>query len=226
MTFERAIGPVQPWLSQPRLAEVVSIDDPQSLARVQIRLHGADPDEEAAIWARVAVPFAGADRGAFLIPDVGDEVLVIFEGGDARSPIVVGGLWNGADAPPESISGSVDRWTFTGKAGTRIAIMEDQAGQENVVIETPGGSKLTVTDAGGGKITMRAGGATVQMSPSGVTVRTGSNVTIEGSMVSISASYANVDCPFVNFSGIVNCQTLMTTSVISSSYTPGAGNIW
>ena len=226
MSFQQAISLAAARAAQPRLAQVTSIDDPEGLARVKIRLHGADPDGEAESWARVAVPFAGNDRGAFLIPDVGDEVLVIFAGGDLRAPIVVGSLWNGADLPPEEVSGAVDRWSFTGKAGTRVAIMEDRAGSERVEIETPNGARCTISDQGGGRATIRAGGATVKLSPSGVSIETGGQVTVDASAVSISTSLMNVDCPFVNFSGMVNCQTLMATSVMSASYTPGAGNIW
>ena len=36
---------------------------------------------------------------------VGDEVLVAFEGGDLRHPFVIGGLWNGQDAPPTTMDG-------------------------------------------------------------------------------------------------------------------------
>jgi hypothetical protein len=28
------------------------------------------------------------------------------------------------------------------------------------------------------------------------------------------------------FDGLVQCQTLITNSVVSASYTPGAGNVW
>ena len=43
---------------------------------------------------------AGTNRGIWFVPDVDDEVLVAFEGGDPRRPYVLGGLWNGKDAPP------------------------------------------------------------------------------------------------------------------------------
>src|SRR5688572_32481373 len=105
------------------LAEVISVQDPDQLARVKVRLLVLDGDGNAEIWARVAVPFAGGDRGALFIPDVGDEVLVMFVGGDPRFPVVLGGLWNGGAQPPDQFAGNrVDRWLFKGKAGTRVAI--------------------------------------------------------------------------------------------------------
>ena len=147
-----------------QLARVVSVEDPQKLARVQVQLLGPDGDAEGPVWARVAVPVAGPDRGAFLIPDVDDEVLVMFVAGDPRSPVVVGGLWNGNQKPPEEIGGDkIDRWSFTGTNGTRIAIVEQSSGTEQIVLETPNGVTATLTDQGGGKIELKEAGNTVTM---------------------------------------------------------------
>src|SRR4051794_32389997 len=60
------------------------------------------------VWARLATTMAGNNRGTWFIPDVGDEVLVAFEGGQPRRPYVVGALWNGQDAPPEQMDGAGD----------------------------------------------------------------------------------------------------------------------
>jgi hypothetical protein len=35
-----------------------------------------------------------------------------------------------------------------------------------------------------------------------------------------------VDAAMSKFSGVVKCDTLISNAVVSSSYTPGAGNIW
>lgn len=80
-------------------AVVSEINDPAELGRVQIHL----PDHAggAKEWARVVGPLIG--RALTAIPlAVGDEVVVAFENGDVRHPIVIGNLWNGVDAPPES----------------------------------------------------------------------------------------------------------------------------
>src|SRR5262249_47023654 len=157
------------------LAEVVSVEDRNGRGRVQIRLYDHDNvgHQDAPIWARVAVPFAGSNYGAFFIPNKGDEVLVNFLNGDPRLPIVVGGLWNGAAQQPERLGGdgkSVDRWTITGKNGTRIAIIEQQGGQPTIKLSTPGGVTGTFTDENGGKIELHVQGTTITADSSGVLV--------------------------------------------------------
>jgi uncharacterized protein involved in type VI secretion and phage assembly len=215
------------WWAGAQVAKVVSVQDPQSLSRVQVQLLGPDADNDAPVWARVVVPFAGDNYGAFLIPDVDEEVLVIFVAGDPRNPVVVGSLWNGGTSIPETIGGSnVDRWTLTGKNGTRIAIVEESSGQEKVEIETPAGVKATLTDESGGKIKLEAAGNTVTMDTQGVSVQAASKVKVSASQVEVSAGMVKVDAGMSKFSGVVKCDTLIATTVVGSTYTPGAGNVW
>jgi uncharacterized protein involved in type VI secretion and phage assembly len=78
-------------------ATVIGVADPLGLGRVLIRL--PDGISETEVWARVASSSPGA-REAVFQPEVSDEVLVAFAGGDQRSPIVVGSLWQGGSPPP------------------------------------------------------------------------------------------------------------------------------
>lgn len=216
------------------LAKVVSVQDPDNLNRVQLRIYNCDgnADQDAAVWARVATPFAGNNRGAFLFPDVGDEVLVIFLSGDARFPVVIGGLWNGLDHAPESFGGSgdsVDRWTFTGKAGTRIAIVEEQSGQETVQFSTPGGLTGKMTDAGGGSIEFKNSTSTsIKIDTQGITIAapSGKVSVTAASQVEVTAGQVSVTAAMSTFSGMVKCDVMQATTVIATTYTPGAGNVW
>jgi len=163
------------------LAEVTSVNDPDNRTRVQVRLLSFDGvgDHDAPIWARVAVPFAGGNRGAFMLPDVGDEVLITFVNSDVRFPIVIGGLWNGNASAPETLGGSgdrVDRWTIVGKAGSRIAIVEENQGEATISFKTPGGVSGELTDKSGGKIEFKAAGTTVTIDTGGVSVQTPSKL--------------------------------------------------
>lgn len=224
MTF---LPPISSFRPPPvvSLAEVVSVDDPENQTRVQIRLltqTGVD-GQDATVWARVAVPFAADRNGAFLIPDVGSTVVVGFLDGDPRYPVVLGALWHGAAQAPETIGSEVDVWSLTGKAGTRIAIEEKS--RPTIKLSTPGGVKATLTDAGS-KLTLTAGGSTITLAPQGVKIETSGNIEVNGSMVKVSAGMVTVDAGLSRFSGVVSCDTLIATTVIASTYTPGAGNVW
>ncbi len=210
------------------LAEVVSVQDPDARGRVQVRLLSYDgvAQQDAAVWARVAVPFAGRSYGAFFIPDVGEEVVVALVNGDPRFPVVIGSLWNGGATPPEQIGSEVDRWTLVGKAGTRIAIEEQASGSATVSIRTPNGVSAAFTDSGGGKVEYTNGVSTVTVDTSGVTIDSPGTVKIRASELKVSAGIVTVDAGMSQFSGVVKCDTLIATSVVGSSYTPGAGNVW
>ncbi|RQP21477.1 phage baseplate assembly protein V [Piscinibacter terrae] len=213
-------------LAMPYLGRVTDVNDPQNLARVKVELYALDTSNDVAMWARVASPFAGDKRGGFFIPQEGDEVLVVFVNGDARHPVVVGGLWNGSASPPESLNGKVDRWTITGKAGTRIAIIEESDATATIECKTPQGVKLTMTDESGGKVKIECAGNTVTIDTQGVSIEAAAKVKVQAAQVEVSAGMVKVDAAMSQFSGVVKCDTLITNSVVSTSYTPGAGNIW
>jgi uncharacterized protein involved in type VI secretion and phage assembly len=210
------------------LAEVIDLNDPENLARVQVRLLNCDgvDGHDGPVWARVASAFAGNNRGAFLIPDVGDEVLVTFVNGDPRYPIVLGGLWNGSDTAPESISGGRNlRKVVRSKNGVKLTL-EDQDGQEKCIIETPGLQKVTLKD-GPGEITIEdSNGNSIKLESAGVTITAAAKVTVNAAQVAVSAGMVQVDAGISKFSGVVQCDTLIATTVVATTYTPGAGNVW
>jgi uncharacterized protein involved in type VI secretion and phage assembly len=214
------------------LGHVVSVKDPNNLNRIQVRVYSVDgvSDQDGAVWARVAVPFAGSSRGAFMIPDVGDEVLVVYLSGDSRFPVVIGSLWNGHDSAPDAFGGSgdsVDRWTITGKAGSKIAIVEDSTGP-TIQFTTPGGLSGKMTDSDGSIEFQNSTGTSVKIDGSGVTIDAPTSqvqVTAAASMT-LTAPMLTVNAPMTTFSGNVTCQLLMATTVTAATYSPGAGNVW
>jgi phage protein D len=83
------------------VGQVTNNDDPEKLCRVKVKFPALTEDDEST-WARLASPGAGPARGMQWVPEINDEVLVGFELGDTNRPIVLGGLWNRSDTPPES----------------------------------------------------------------------------------------------------------------------------
>ena len=222
--FERAAG----WLSAGHLAQVVSISDPLGQNRVQVRLIAYDDVEghDLPLWARVVAPFAGNDRGTFFMPDVDDEVLVVFAQGDPRYPLVLGGLWSGANAAPDSIGGAGNiRKIIKSKNAIQI-VLDDTQGQETLTLETPGGQKLKLKDGPGSVTIEDSNGNSIKLETSGITITASAKVTVNASQIAVSAGMVTVDAGMSKFSGVVQCDTLISNAVVSSSYTPGAGNIW
>jgi phage baseplate assembly protein V len=99
-------------------------------------LHEEDADEKESNWARVATAMAGNDMGTFLMPEVGDEVLVAFDHGDFNSPYVIGSLWNGKDKPPED---DCKKRVIKTKSGLKITFDDNTA-----EIEIDGGRKISI----------------------------------------------------------------------------------
>ena len=50
-------------------------------------------------WLRMAQPYAGGGKGFSFIPEIGEEVMIDFEGGNAERPYVKGTLYNGVGDP-------------------------------------------------------------------------------------------------------------------------------
>lgn len=212
------------------LASVTSVKDDKKQGRVQVRLLAFDgvTAQDAPMWARVAVPFAGANRGAFMIPNKGDVVVVQFVHGEPSAPIVVGGVWNGQQQAPEQLGGSgeeVDRWTFVGKRGTRVAIVEEQAGA-TISLTTPNSAEsITITEQASGKIELKTPSSTVTLESSGVTVKS-PKVTVQAAQVQVNAPSVTVNAALSKFNGIVKAIAVQAPAIIGNVYTPGAGNIW
>lgn len=210
-------------------ALVTDISDPDGLGRVKISLPWA-PDTAGAryeTWARLATFMAGKNRGSWFIPDVDDEVLIVFEGGDPRRPYVIGSLWNGTDSPPETMdsAGKNFKKVLRSRNGVKLT-MDDNDGREQFILETPGGQKLTLKDGPGAVEIVDSNGNSIKLETSGITITASAKVTINASQVAVSAGMVTVDAGMSKFSGVVQCDTLISNSVVSASYTPGAGNIW
>jgi uncharacterized protein involved in type VI secretion and phage assembly len=210
-------------------ALVRDIADPDGQGRVKVALPWSPDSDGAAyeVWARLATLMAGGGRGTWFVPDVSDEVLVAFAAGDPRQPFVVGALWNGQDAPPESMDGGGRNYirSIHSRNGVKVTL-DDNDGREQLVLETPGGQKLTLKDGPGAVEIVDANGNSVKLESSGITVTSSAKVTINASTAEVSAGMVTVNAGMSKFSGVVKCDTLITNSVVSSSYTPGAGNVW
>jgi type VI secretion system secreted protein VgrG len=113
--------------------------------RIKVQFHWdrtGKKDENSSCWVRVSTPWAGKNWGAIHIPRIGQEVLVEFLDGDPQSPIVIGSVWNGEQAPPYGLpaagtqSGIKSRSSKGGGAENCNELrFEDKKGSEEVYFQ-------------------------------------------------------------------------------------------
>ena len=208
-------------------ALVLDVQDPDGQGRVKVSLPWS-PDSSGssyAAWARVSTLMAGNNQGSWFIPDNNVEVLVIFLGGDPRHPCVIGALWNGQDKPPQSMDSDNNIKKLRSRNGVAITL-DDTQGSESLRLETPGGQMITLQDGPGSILIQDSNGNSIKLDQSGVTIDTSSQVSISASQAQVTAGMVTVNAGMTQFNGVTNHDTVITNSIVSASYTPGAGNIW
>jgi uncharacterized protein involved in type VI secretion and phage assembly len=200
--------------------------DPEQLGRVLVRVpEVAAMQGGRGLWAGLAVPRAHAARGTWLIPDVDEEVLVAFEGGDPARPYVIGSLWSKAHPPPEQMTAGNPVTSIVTAAGSRL-MFDDRSGGVSIRVETPGGRSVTLRDHDSTIVVDDGSGSSITMSPAGVEIRAAAKLTLTASTVEITAGSIELEAGMTKASGVVQCDTMIANSVVASSYTPGAGNVW
>ena len=165
-------------------ASVVDNRDSEGLARVLVRVSALTDVIGGDVWARVATMMAGRNRGTWFVPEVGDEVLVAFEQGDVKEPYVIGALWNAKSRPPAE--SPVDVKLIRSRNGITLRIRDDR-NNNALVLETPGGQRITLQDNPGSVRVEDANGNSVMLSASGMTVNASAAVTVNASRVEVSA---------------------------------------
>jgi phage protein D len=154
-------------------AIVTDNNDPEGLGRVKVKYPWLSP-EHASDWARVAAPGAGANRGIEYLPEINDEVLVGFELGDVHHPYVLGGLWNGKDAPP----GDKNKVVSGGKIEQRV--IRSRSGHTVTLDDQDGAGGITIEDRKGNRIALESGSDALKISIKGdVTVECQGSLTMK-----------------------------------------------
>jgi len=171
---------------------VVARDDPDKLHRIKVKLPTLGDNAE--VWARVASPYGGADRGWFFRPEVGDEVIIGFYNDDPRFPVILGSMYSPKSKPPAK--GLPDDKDNKGKAlvtkkGIVIGFVDDEKAQ--VFIETPKGRKILLDDDGEKIELTDPNKNTITMNKDGIVLKSckdfkidaSGNVEIKGSKVDV-----------------------------------------
>ena len=197
--------------------------DPDGQDRILVRVPVIDSAGQG-IWTRIASLDAGNERGAFFMPEIGDEVIVGFINDDPRHPVVLGMLHSSNKPAPISPADNNNEKGFTTRSKMHLSFNDDT---KTIVIDTPAGNSITldeksmkieIKDQNENKITMEQTGITME-SPLNIDVKAGAVLTLSGgTSLSISAPSLSVKADAsVSIEGAVAKVTSSGITEISGS---------
>lgn len=164
-------------------AKVKENNDPDGLGRVKVQFIWQEEKNEMTNWIRVAAPQGGGDKGFYILPEKGDQVLVAFEHNHPERPYVLTGMYHGKSKPehhdPENLKKAIKT-----KGGHQI-LMNDEKGKESMALSSPfdfsaaataGDMNLTAKS----KITIKSDSGDITIStPTNIAIDAKGNITIE-----------------------------------------------
>lgn len=159
--------------SQP--ATVVSNEDPAGLGRIQVAFVWQKEEGKTTPWIRMTNPHSGGGKGFYFIPEVGEEVLIAFEGGNAEKPFVLGAMYNGSASSGYAASNNTVKAIHT-RSGHIIKFTEDES--------------IVITDKSGNEILLDTVGSNINITaPNDISITAGGNMTLTaGKNISLGAS--------------------------------------
>lgn len=168
---------------------VTNINDPDSMGRVKVR-YPALSEQLESNWARIVGLGGGSERGMVFLPEVGDEVLVGFEAGDPRQPVVIGGLYGQKSTIPSPgvKEGKVPARRITSRLGHVVELADGTAPADQYILLALAGKeqklnfakdKVELTIPAGVPLTIKVGNSSLAFDAQGSLTIKAVNVDIE-----------------------------------------------
>lgn len=154
------------------------VNDPEQRKRYRVRVGNIHPQEvetDHLPWAELGATFGGGNFGDLPAFKIGDPVWVMFEAGDRRLPVIMGGILNfegGIPPLPSEQTGDYERttqrWVRVDRVGNKIE-MSPLDEEQWIKLETPDGSYVRVSARDGGIVLNAEGRVVIQCQAADVT---------------------------------------------------------
>jgi uncharacterized protein involved in type VI secretion and phage assembly len=187
------------------IGTVTNNQDPDNLGRVKVKFPWLS-DEDESNWARIVSPMAGKEKGIFFLPEVGDEVFVVFQYGDINMPYVIGSLWNGVDVPPETNSDGKNNIRIIKSRSGHIIRLDDTEGEEKIEIVDKTEKNMITIDAKDNKISLTTDKDIEIAAPNGKVTVTAKDLEMKSSAATTIEASAGMD---LKASGTMNVKGAM-----------------
>jgi type VI secretion system secreted protein VgrG len=171
------VNPIAEPACETQSAIVTDNHDQRGYSRIRVKYHWMNGAEKTP-WIRVVSPHGGGGKGMHFIPEVGEEVIVGFEGDSTLKPYVIGTVYHGS-AKNSYSSGGNDVKALQTRSGNKM-VMNDKDG--SVHISDKGPNSITFDGAGNAllttaeTITFKVGDSTMVMKKDGTIAINGKDI--------------------------------------------------
>ncbi|WP_405206109.1 type VI secretion system Vgr family protein [Aquimarina sp. LLG6339-5] len=159
--------------SESQVAIVKENSDPDGIGRIRVQFPWQRETGELTPWLRIVTPHAGGEKGFHFIPELDEEVLIGFEGGNAERPYVLGTLYTGGANPAGWNTQSNDVKALRTRSGHTVEL-NDANGAEFITI-TDKNSNIINIDTANNNITISAG-ETMTLTAKNIKIKADENI--------------------------------------------------
>lgn len=165
---------------------VMKLDaDPEGHYKIQVSV----PVMKAAtagVWARLSTFYGSAGFGAFVIPEIGDEVILGFFNNDPSCPVILGSLYSSKHVPPYEPSAENNVKALVTRSKLKMEFDDDK---KVITLITPGANKVVISDDAKSILLQDQNGNKVELGPDGIVLDSPKDITIKaGGKVVITAT--------------------------------------
>lgn len=165
---------------------VLKLDaDPEGHYKIQVSV----PVMKAAtagVWARLSTYYGSAGFGAFVIPEIGDEVILGFFNNDPSCPVILGSLYSSKHVPPYTPTADNNIKALVTRSKLKMEFDDDK---KVITFLTPGANKIVVSDDAKSILLNDQNGNKVELGPGGILLDSPKDITIKaGGKVLVSAT--------------------------------------
>ena len=169
-------------------AIVMDNNDPEKLGRIQVQFYWQQAENSVSPWLRMVTPHSGKDQGFLFIPEVEDEVLVAFEGGNAEKPYVIGSHYHGKAKPDQEwLDDENNIKGIRTRGGHTIEFVDEDGNEELKIYDnknneyeiTLSAHSSTVTIKSKGDLNLKAEGSVKIEAGSDINIKANSNIKME-----------------------------------------------
>lgn len=158
--------------------------DPEGQYKIQVSVPLMNAAADG-VWARLSTYYGSAGFGAFVVPEVGDEVILGFFNNDPSCPVILGSLYSSKHVPPYELTAENNFKALVTRSKLKMEFDDDK---KVITFITPGNNKVVISDDAKSILLQDQNSNKVELSASGILLDSPKDITIKaGGKVAISA---------------------------------------